>query len=78
MVRYVLDSTVDERDTPRVVSPRLSKTRYLSGCQCHLKLWYDCYERELETEVDVMVDGEVLRCRPTRLDVLPSAIEVMA
>jgi len=33
---------------------------------------------ELETEVDVMVDGEVLRCRPTRLDVLPSAIEVMA
>lgn len=26
---------------------RLSKSRYLSGCQCSLKLWYDCYEREL-------------------------------
>ena len=22
---------------------RLSKSRYLSGCQCRLKLWYDCY-----------------------------------
>ena len=28
---------------------RLSKSRYLSGCQCPLKLWYDCYERELAT-----------------------------
>jgi hypothetical protein len=39
------------------VSPRLSKTRYLSGCQCHLKLWYDCYERELETDVDVVTQA---------------------
>ena len=29
---------------------RLSKSRYLSGCQCLLKLWYDCYERELATQ----------------------------
>jgi len=28
---------------------RLSKSRYLSGCQCPLKLWYDCYQRELAT-----------------------------
>ena len=30
----------------------LSKSRYLSGCQCQLKLWYDCYERELVTPPD--------------------------
>ena len=39
------------------MSPRLSKTRYLSGCQCHLKLWYDCYERELETEIDLVTQA---------------------
>jgi hypothetical protein len=39
------------------VSPRLSKTRYISGCQCHLKLWYDCYERELQTDVDVVTQA---------------------
>lgn len=39
------------------MSPRLSKTRYLSGCQCHLKLWYDCYESELETDVDVLTQA---------------------
>lgn len=38
-------------------APRLSKTRYLSGCQCHLKLWYDCYERELGTEVDAVTQA---------------------
>jgi hypothetical protein len=31
--------------------PYLSKTRYISGLQCHLKLWYDCYQRELAAEV---------------------------
>lgn len=38
-------------------APRLSKTRYLSGCQCHLKLWYDCYERELGVDVDVVTQA---------------------
>ena len=37
--------------------PRLSKTRYVSGCQCHLKLWYDCYERELGSDVDVVTQA---------------------
>ena len=37
--------------------PRLSKTRYVSGCQCHLKLWYDCYERELGADVDVVTQA---------------------
>lgn len=37
--------------------PRLSKTRYLSGCQCHLRLWYDCYEPTLATDVDVLTQA---------------------
>lgn len=40
-----------------VSAPRLSKTRYLSGCQCHLRLWYDCYERELATDIDVVTQA---------------------
>ncbi|NIM71725.1 MAG: DUF2779 domain-containing protein, partial [Gammaproteobacteria bacterium] len=39
------------------MAPRLSKTRYLSGCQCHLKLWYDCYESELESDVDAVTQA---------------------
>ena len=38
-------------------APRLSKTRYISGCQCHLKLWYDCYEGELESDVDLVTQA---------------------
>ena len=38
-------------------APRLSKTRYLSGCQCHLKLWYDCYERQLGADVDLVTQA---------------------
>lgn len=30
----------------------LSKTRFLSGCQCPLKLWYDTHARELATPPD--------------------------
>jgi hypothetical protein len=40
-----------------MTAPRLSKTRYLSGCQCHLKLWYDCYERELGADIDVVTQS---------------------
>ncbi|MGD2038775.1 MAG: DUF2779 domain-containing protein, partial [Desulfobacterales bacterium] len=29
----------------------LSKSRFLAGLQCHLRLWYQCYERELIPEV---------------------------
>ena len=30
---------------------RLSKSRYISGKQCHLKLWYDCDRRDLKSEI---------------------------
>ncbi len=36
---------------------RLSKTKYISGSQCHLKLWYDCYESELDTDVDIVTQA---------------------
>ena len=29
----------------------LSKSRFLAGTQCHLRLWYQCYNRELASEV---------------------------
>lgn len=35
----------------------MSKTRYLSGRQCHLKLWYECYQRELAADVDVVTQA---------------------
>jgi hypothetical protein len=33
-------------------APRLSKSRVQSGAQCTLKLWYDCFERDLAPPVD--------------------------
>ncbi len=35
-------------------------------------------ELDLASPVDVMIDGEVVRVRPTRLEVLPGAVEVLA
>jgi len=32
-------------------TPILSKSRYLAGLQCPLRLWYQCYERHLATPV---------------------------
>ena len=32
-------------------TPMLSKSRYLSGLQCHLRLWHSCFNRELATEI---------------------------
>ncbi len=32
--------------------PSLSKSHYISGDQCHLKLWYDTYPRGLASEPD--------------------------
>ena len=32
--------------------PRLSKSRYMSGKQCHLRLWYDVHERRLASPID--------------------------
>lgn len=32
--------------------PRLSKSRYLSGVQCHLRLWYETHRPDLESEPD--------------------------
>jgi len=31
--------------------PMLSKSRFLAGMQCHLRLWYQCYHRELIPEI---------------------------
>ena len=31
--------------------PMLSKSRFLAGLQCHLRLWYQCFERELIPEI---------------------------
>ena len=33
-------------------TPSLSKSRYLAGDQCYLRLWYDSYERELAPPPD--------------------------
>lgn len=30
----------------------LSKTRFLAGMQCHLRLWFQCYRRDLIPEID--------------------------
>jgi len=30
--------------------PKLSKSRFLAGLQCHLRLWHECYNRELASE----------------------------
>jgi predicted RecB family nuclease len=32
-------------------TPMLSKSRFLAGLQCHLRLWHQCYNRELASEV---------------------------
>ena len=32
-------------------SPLLSKSRFLSGLQCPLRLWYQCYDRQLAREI---------------------------
>jgi hypothetical protein len=31
--------------------PMLSKSRFLAGLQCHLRLWYQCFDRDLASEV---------------------------
>ena len=31
--------------------PMLSKSRFLAGLHCPLNLWYQCYNRELASEV---------------------------
>jgi len=36
----------------RVVLERLSKSRFIAGSQCHLRLWYDIHQRDLATPAD--------------------------
>ena len=36
---------------PTKMIPMLSKSRFLAGLQCHLRLWYQCYNPELASEV---------------------------
>jgi len=31
--------------------PTLSKSRFLAGLQCHLRLWHQCYNRDLVSEI---------------------------
>ena len=31
--------------------PLLSKSRFITGRQCHLRLWYQCYQPELASEI---------------------------
>jgi len=31
--------------------PLLSKSRFITGQQCHLRLWYQCYEPELASKI---------------------------
>ena len=35
------------------MKPRLSKSRFLSGLQCRLRLWYECFERRLAAPPDL-------------------------
>lgn len=37
--------------------PALSKSRYVSGAQCHLRLWYDTYERHLAAPPDEALEA---------------------
>jgi len=31
--------------------PLLSKSRFISGLQCHLRLWHECYNRDFASEI---------------------------
>ena len=31
-------------------APMLSKSRFLAGLQCHLRLWYQCFDRDLASK----------------------------
>ena len=35
-----------------IVNPTLSKSRFISGSQCHLRLWYEAHARNLASEPD--------------------------
>lgn len=37
--------------------PKLSKSRFLSGLQCHRRLWLECYRRDLAGERDAMSEA---------------------
>ena len=40
-----------EETMARKMKPMLSKSRFVAGLQCPLRLWYQCYNRELATPV---------------------------
>ena len=46
-------STSLQVDSPAAI-PRLSKSRFLSGKQCHRRLWLECYRRDLAASPDEM------------------------
>ena len=35
----------------KIKMPMLSKSRFIAGLQCPLRLWYQCYNRELASKV---------------------------
>jgi len=42
---------IDHMKLYNIKTPMLSKSRYLAGLQCPLRLWYQCYNPELAAEV---------------------------
>ena len=52
------DASRPERRTAETQQPpRLSKSRFISGMQCRLRLWYACYEPKLATPPDAALQA---------------------
>ena len=49
----MLDTRIADVELTAVTTkPSLSKSRFMSGSQCHLRLWYETHARELASEPD--------------------------
>jgi diacylglycerol kinase (ATP) len=81
------DADTDDGLVDVIVAAKMSRTRLLrafprifSGSHVRLPIISSMRARRIEfdgqAEIDLMIDGEVERHRPTRLDVLPRAIDV--
>jgi len=81
------DAETDDGMVDVIVAEKMSRLRLLlafprifSGGHVRLPFISSMRARRIEFdaqgEMDLMIDGEVVRHRPTRLDVLPSAIDV--
>jgi len=81
------DAETDDGLVDVIVAAKMSRTRLLrafprifSGGHVRLPIISSMRARRIDFdghgEIDLMIDGEVERHRPTRLDVLPGAIDV--